>query len=231
MLAVERAQRGLKELGVERDLHRWALIDDVHRLLSFTDIRRVGCHFDAVFAEDELHRICLVRREQRNAANGFEQRLARDHHAFVAVAWNHLAVVGVVAVDELAAKQSVADRKRDLVVIELQDQVTVVAEQALQLLNRFRGDDNIRFVRCGKFQVGIDHCETASVGRHQRHLAVAERSENTVEHIAGLIGRDGIGSFFQTIAQDILRDLEFLGGGEIRQRRELALAEADDLEE
>ena len=86
-------------------------------------------------------------------------------------------------------------------------------------------------MRGGKLEIGIDHCETASVGRHQRHLAVAERSENTVEHIAGLIGRDGIGSFFQTIAQDILRDLEFLGGGEVRQRRKLALAEADDLEE
>ena len=230
MLAVERAQRGLKELRIECDLHRRALIDNVHRLLSFTDIRRVGGHFNAVFAEDELHRICLVRREQRNAAHGFEQRLARDHHTFVAVAGDHLAVVRVVAVDELAAKQSVADRERDLVVIELQDQVTVVAKQALQLLNRLRRDDHIRFVRGGKLEVGVDHCESASVGRHQRHLAIAERGKNAVEHIAGLIGRDGIRGFFQTIAQDILWNAKFLGGGEIRQWRELALAEADDLE-
>ena len=81
-----------------------------------------------------------------------------------------------------------------------------------------------------KLEIGIDHGKAAAIGCHQGEFAIAERGENTVEHVAGLIGGDGVGGFLEPVAQRDLRDFELLGFAEVRQRRKLGHTEADDLE-
>ncbi len=76
--------------------------------------------------------------------------LAGDHHALVAVAWDHLAVVRVIALDQLAGKEGITDGEGNLVVAEFYHHVARIAEQALDLLDRLGGNDHIRFMRGGK---------------------------------------------------------------------------------
>ena len=55
-----------------------------------------------------------------------------------------------------------------------------------------------------KFQFNINHGQAAAVGRYQRKLVFFKAEQNTVEHVTGLIGRNGIGRFAQTLPQIFL---------------------------
>src|SRR5206468_5949392 len=65
----------------------------------------------------------------------------------------------------------------------------------------------------------------------QRQLIVLETEQNAVEHVAGLIGRYGIGSLAQAIAQIFLANRDHFCLLEFRQRRKFVFRQPENLEE
>ena len=82
-----------------------------------------------------------------------------------------------------------------------------------------------------KFQFDFHHGEAAPIGGHQRELVVLETEQDAVEHVAGLIGGNRVGSFAQAVAQIFLPHRDDFGVLELRQRRKFLLRQTENLEE
>ena len=77
----------------------------------------------------------------------------------------------------------------------------------------------------------IDHRQPAAVGGHEGQLALLEGTQDAVEHVARLVGRDGVAGLLEGVLEFALLEREGLGALELRQRRELLLRQPEDLEE
>ena len=106
-----------------------------------------------------------------------------------------------------------------------------ISRHAAELRHAFRRDDDVDFLAARKLHFQVHQCQAASVGRHHGQLSIAERKQDAVQHVARLVGGDGVGRFLQRIAQFLLLELEDLCAFELRQRRELLLGQSQDLEE
>ncbi len=82
-----------------------------------------------------------------------------------------------------------------------------------------------------KFQFDVNHGESPAVCCHQGEFIFLEAEKHTVQHVAGFIGRDGIGSFPQTVSQILLRNRDRLCIFKFRQRRKFFFRQPEDLEE
>ena len=81
----------------------------------------------------------------------------------------------------------------------------------------------------GKFQVAVKKRQAAAIRGHERELVLLEGKKDPVEHIAGLINRDGIRGPAQPIPELGLPNGISLRILEGRKGRELLLREAENL--
>ena len=159
-----------------------------------------------------------------------QKRLALERDALLRFRWNHLPIIWIIALDQFRNEQRLVEIERDLAAAHAHFHLAIVGEQALQLRDRFRRDNDVGFVAARKFQFDINHGEPAAICRHQGELVVLETEENAVEHVTGLVGRDGIGSLAQTVSQILLTNRDDFRVLKLRQRRELFLRQAKNLE-
>ena len=82
-----------------------------------------------------------------------------------------------------------------------------------------------------EFQLDFRHGQPAPVRCNQRQLIVPETKQNTVEHVASLVGRYGIGSFAHTIAQIFLPNRDNFRLLEFWQRRKFVFGQPENFEE
>ena len=106
----------------------------------------------------------------------------------------------------------------------------VFAQHTLKLRDGFGRDDEIALVAVRKLQIAVKKRQTAAIGRHERQLVFFERKKNSVEHITGLIHRDGVRCPAQAIFELGLPDRVSLGILEGREGGELLFREAENLE-
>src|SRR5438046_8743991 len=66
---------------------------------------------------------------------------------------------------------------------------------------------------------------------HKGECCVLETEQDAIEHVTGLVRRNGIGSFAQAITQVFLTDRHNLRVLKLRQRRKLFLRQAKNFEE
>ena len=82
-----------------------------------------------------------------------------------------------------------------------------------------------------EFQFDVNHGEPPAICRHQDEFIFLEAEKHTVQHVAGFIGRDGIGSSPQTVSQIFLRNRDHLCVFKFRQRRKFFFGQPEDFEE
>ena len=126
-------------------------------------------------------------------------------------AGNDLLVVRIISFDQFRNQQRVVQIERDLAAADADLHVAFVGQEALQFRHRFGRDDDVGFVAARKFELDVDHREAAAIGRDQRELVFLEAEENAVEDVARLIGRDGVGSLAQAVAQILLPNRDDFG--------------------
>src|SRR5213596_4011231 len=82
-----------------------------------------------------------------------------------------------------------------------------------------------------EFQFDVEHSKPAPVCGHKGEFVVLETEKDAIEHVTGLVRRNGIGSFAQAIAQVFLTDRHNLRVLKLRQGRKLFLRQAKNFEE
>ena len=81
-----------------------------------------------------------------------------------------------------------------------------------------------------EFQFNFDHGEPPSIRCDQCELVVLETKKDAVQHVTGLVGRYGVGSFPQTISQIFLPNSHDFRLLKLGQRRELFLGQSENFE-
>src|SRR6266487_761019 len=82
-----------------------------------------------------------------------------------------------------------------------------------------------------EFQFDVKHSEPASIRGHKGEFVVLETEKDTIEHVTGLVRRNGIGRFAQAVAQVFLTNRHNLRILKFRQRRKLFLRQSKNFEE
>src|SRR5438132_9832407 len=82
-----------------------------------------------------------------------------------------------------------------------------------------------------EFQFDVEHSKPAPVRGQKAEFVILETEKDAIEHVTGLVRRNGIGSFAQAIAQVFLTDRHNLRVLKLRQGRKLFLRQAKNFEE
>ena len=81
-----------------------------------------------------------------------------------------------------------------------------------------------------EFQFDVEHSKPTPVRGHKGEFVVLETEKDAIEHVTGLVRRNGIGSFAQAIAQVFLTNRHNLRVLKFRQGRKLFLGQPKNLE-
>ena len=185
---------------------------------------------EQVVLEDEPHRVGRRRRGDVDAAQRRDELLAVHADLVVAVAEDHLLVVGVDAVEKLRAEEHLAELEDDLRVLERHLERALVAERAEQLRDGARGEDDVLGVLRRELRLGPAQRQAAAVGRDAGEAPLREREQQAREHRArGVVRRGRVGGFAEHLLHDALVELEREPVLRARDLRELARGDARDL--
>ena len=82
-----------------------------------------------------------------------------------------------------------------------------------------------------ELQFDFYHRQSPPVRCHQRELVILETEKNAVEHVAGLIGGNGVRSFAQTMTQIFLANRDHFRILKFRQWRKFFLRQSENFKE
>src|SRR5438067_3364377 len=82
-----------------------------------------------------------------------------------------------------------------------------------------------------EFQFDVEHSKPTPVRGYKGELVVLETEKDAIEHVTGLVRRNGIGRFAQAVAQVFLTNRHNLRVLKFRQGRKLFLRQSKNFEE
>ena len=112
--------------------------------------------------------------------DGVEELLALEGDALLGFTGNDLAVIGVVALDELRDEQGFAPLEGHLIFAHAHLDIARVAQNAAQFGDALGRDDELDFLAAREFDFEIHEGQTAPIGRHERQFVFLEREQDAV---------------------------------------------------
>ena len=136
-------ERIQEEVRVERSGHFFAVILDGHALTSFADVAvRLEKHAVRLEGEGDF-RGTAFRESHADEFERIDHAFAGDGHGLLEGGRNDLAVVRIVALDELGRDHGCTDLEHDLVFGDVDRHFTFLFQEALQFICSFLRNDDV----------------------------------------------------------------------------------------
>ena len=195
-----RFDAGGEVLGVERDSQLGALVRGIELLRRVADVLGDGRETQRVAAHLQAHRRGILRQDL-DATDRLEQRLAFDRECVGMARRDQLPVVGELAFDQPCRQPSVADFECRVAITEAHREFFAASDQSLQLVERPTRHEHL-LVCSEHLMIGeVADREAIRVGGDHSQPVVLGGQQHTGEDRPCLVGARGAHHLAQRLAE------------------------------